>query len=39
MPEVTNNPSKSLEVMTRYKQLLELKQQMAKILGDRVIGA
>ena len=39
MPEVTNDPSRSIEVMTRYKQLLELKQQMAKILGDRVIGA
>ncbi len=38
IPEVTNNPSKSMELMTRYKQLLELKQQMAKILGDRVIG-
>lgn len=39
MPEVTNDPSRSLEVMARYKQLLELKQQMAKFLGDRVIGA
>ena len=39
MPEVMNNPEQSIEVMTRYKQLIEIKQQMAKILGDRVIGA
>lgn len=39
LPEVMSNPDLSIEVMTRYKQLMEVKQQMAKILGDRVIGA
>ena len=37
-PAVMNDPTRCLETMTRYKQLTELKQQMAKILGDRVIG-
>ena len=39
LPEVMSNSELSLEVMTRYKQLMEVKQQMAKFLGDRVIGA
>ena len=37
-PEVMNDPEKCLEVMSRYKELMEIKQQMAKHLGDRVIG-
>ena len=39
LPEVMNNPELSFNVMTRYKELMEVKQQMAKVLGDRVIGA
>ena len=39
LPDIMNDPSKSLEIMAHYKQLMELKQQMAKVLGDRVIGA
>jgi len=38
-PEVMNNPTLCTEKMNHYKQLMETKQQMAKILGDRVIGA
>ena len=38
-PNIMSDPSKSLEIMTGYKQLMELKQQMAKALGDRVIEA
>lgn len=38
-PEVMNDPQQCLATMTRYKELLESKHQMAKILGDRVIGA
>ena len=37
-PEVMNDPEKCLEVMSRYKELMEIKQRMAKHLGDRVIG-
>lgn len=37
-PEVMNDPDKCLEVMSRYKELMEIKQHMAKHLGDRVIG-
>ena len=37
-PEVMNDPERCLEVMSRYKELMEIKQQMAKRLGDRVIG-
>ena len=37
-PAVMNDPTRCLETMTRFKELTELKQQMAKILGDRVIG-
>ena len=39
LPEVMNDPEKSMEIMAHYKQLMELKQQMAKVLGDRVIEA
>lgn len=39
LPDIINDPSKSLEIMAHYKQLMELKQQMSKVLGDRVIGA
>ena len=38
-PEMMNNPTLCTEKMNHYKQLMETKQQMAKILGDRVIGA
>ena len=38
-PEVMNDPQQCLATMSRYKELLESKHQMAKILGDRVIGA
>ena len=37
-PDVMADPNKCLEVMSRYKTLIEIKQQMAKHLGDRVIG-
>ena len=38
LPEVMNDPNKCLEVMEHYKRLVEIKQHMAKHLGDRVIG-
>ena len=37
-PDVMSDANKCLEVMSRYKELIEIKQQMAKHLGDRVIG-
>ena len=37
-PDVMADPNKCLEVMSRYKTLIEIRQQMAKHLGDRVIG-
>lgn len=37
-PEVMADSDKCLEVMSRYKQLVEIKQHLAKHLGDRVIG-
>ena len=37
-PEVMSDPDKCVEVMSRYKGLIELKQYMAKRLGDRVIS-
>ena len=37
-PEVMSDPDKCLEVMSSYKGLIELKQYMAKRLGDRVIS-
>ena len=37
-PDVMADPDKCLEVMSRYKTLVEIKQQMAKHLGDRVIS-
>jgi hypothetical protein len=37
-PSVASDPSLCAETMARYKQLMEIKQQMAKQLGDRVIG-
>jgi hypothetical protein len=37
-PSTMTDPVKCQETMLRYKQLMELKQRMAKILGDRVIG-
>ena len=37
-PEVMADTDKSLEVMSRYKELTEIKQYLAKLLGDRVIG-
>ena len=38
LPEVMNDSNKCLEVMEHYKKLVEIKQRMAKHLGDRVIG-
>ncbi len=38
-PSVTNDPTLCMETMTRYKQLIETRQTIAKILGDRVVGA
>lgn len=38
-PEVMNDPQQCMATMSRYKKLMETKHQMAKILGDRVIGA
>lgn len=38
-PEVMNDPQQCMATMSRYKELMETKHQMAKILGDRVIGA
>ena len=37
-PEVMADTDRCLEVMSRCKELMEIKQQMAKHLGDRVIG-
>ena len=37
-PDVMSDAERCLEVMSRYKELMEIKQQMAKHLGDRVIG-
>ena len=37
-PDVMSDAEKCLEIMSRYKELMEIKQQMAKHLGDRVIG-
>ena len=37
-PDVIANPKKCEELMTRYMTLVEIKQHMAKHLGDRVIG-
>lgn len=37
-PDVMADAERCLEVMARYKELVEIKQQMAKHLGDRVIG-
>ena len=37
-PDVMADTDKCLEVMSRYKELMEIKQQMAKHLGDRVIS-
>jgi DNA primase len=37
-PDVMADDERCLEVMSRYKELMEIKQQMAKHLGDRVIG-
>ena len=37
-PEMMNDSDRCEEVMSRYKELMEIKQQMAKHLGDRVIG-
>jgi DNA primase len=37
-PEIMADPEKCLKVMSHYKELMEIKQQMAKHLGDRVIG-
>lgn len=38
-PTVMNDPTLCMETMARYKQLMETRKTMAKILGDRVIGA
>lgn len=38
-PTVMNDPTLCMETMARYKQLMETRKAMAKILGDRVIGA
>lgn len=37
-PDVMADPNKCLEIMSRYKTLMEIKQEMAKHLGDRVIS-
>lgn len=37
-PSVASSPALCAETMARYKQLMEIKQHMAKRLGDRVIG-
>ena len=37
-PDVMNDPDKCMEAMSRYKELTEIKKEMAKHLGDRVIG-
>lgn len=36
-PEMANNPSKYIEIMTRFKELSELQKMMAKRAGDRVV--
>ena len=37
-PAIMNDPTRCMETMAHYKSLMELKKQMAKMLGDRVIG-
>ena len=37
-PDIMNDPQRCMTVMARYKELTEIKQQMAKHLGDRVIS-
>ena len=36
-PEVMNDAKQCLEAMNRYKELTEIKRDLAKLLGDRVI--
>ena len=36
-PEVMNDAERCLEAMNRYKELTEIKRDLAKLLGDRVI--
>ena len=36
-PEVMNDAERCLEAMSRYKELTEIKRDLAKLLGDRVI--
>ena len=38
-PDIMNDLTKCMETMARYKELTEIKQQMAKYLGDRVINS
>ncbi len=38
-PAIMGDPTLCMETMARYKQLMETRQMMAKILGDRVIEA
>ena len=37
-PDIMNDPTRCIEVMSRYKELTEIKKEMAKHLGDRVIS-
>ena len=37
-PDVMSDANKCMEIMTHYKALMEIKNQLAKISGDRVIG-
>lgn len=37
-PDIMNDPHKCMETMERYKELTEIKKEIAKHLGDRVIS-
>ena len=37
-PDVMADPQKCAETMSRYKEQMEIKNQLAKLRGDRVIG-
>ena len=38
-PDIMNDPDRCMEAMSRYKELTEIKKEMAKHLGDRVISS
>ena len=37
-PDIMTDPDKCMKIMSHYKTLMDIKNQLAKIRGDRVIG-